>query len=259
MKLKFKKYQGTGNDFVIIDNRDRQYDQLDVAFLCHPKFGIGGDGLMLLQNIEGFDFEMVYYNSDGNISTMCGNGGRCIVDFAKRLGVFQSDKTHFKAIDGPHDANWSSEKVELNMQDVSAIHEHNNHYILNTGSPHYVVFSDNVDGIDIIPEARHIRYNETYKNEGINVNFVEVTGERSIKVRTYERGVENETLSCGTGVTASAIAFAKNTGLSSGKTTIDIETPGGNLQVMFNFGEITTGVWLCGPATEVYEGEITLK
>lgn len=257
MKLHFKKYQGTGNDFIIIDNRQNQYINLDVAKLCHPKFGIGADGLMLLQNTEGYDFEMVYYNSDGRISTMCGNGGRCIVDFAKRLGVFNDSKTHFKAIDGPHDAYWKSGEVELKMQNVHKIEERNGHYILNTGSPHYVIFMADIDGLDIVHEARKIRYNDVYKIEGINVNFVEIIDSTHIKVRTYERGVENETLSCGTGVTASAIAFGKRSELI-GNHIIDITTPGGELQVRYQSGAVTEDVWLCGPATEVFSGVIEI-
>jgi len=258
MNLPFQKYQGAGNDFIIIDNRARQYDHLNVAQLCHPKFGIGADGLMLLQNTEGFDFEMVYYNSDGNISTMCGNGGRCIVDFAKGLGLFEQ-QTVFKAIDGRHDAIWSKEKVELQMQNVASVKPLEHAFELNTGSPHYVSFEKNIDTIDIVPAARAIRYNATYKDQGINVNFAEIVGPNTLKVRTYERGVENETLSCGTGVTACAIAYSLATGLGDGAHTIGISTPGGQLQVKFNqLNERFTEVWLIGPATKVYSGEIQI-
>jgi diaminopimelate epimerase len=259
VKLRFTKYQGTGNDFIIIDNRQRQYENLDVARLCHPKFGIGADGLMLLQNLEGYDFEMMYYNSDGNLSSMCGNGGRCLVDFAKQLGVFPGEKTLFKAVDGPHEALWSPEIVELRMQDVERIdRQGEDTYILNTGSPHYVVFRDQIDTIDIIQEARAIRYNDTYKQEGINVNFVQITGPRHIKVRTYERGVENETLSCGTGVTASAIALIKYLAIHAGKHQVEIQTPGGNLSVKLHWNNTAREVWLCGPATRVFEGEMEI-
>lgn len=258
MNLPFQKYQGAGNDFIIIDNRERQFDHLNVAQLCHPKFGIGADGLMLLQNTDGFDFEMVYYNSDGNISTMCGNGGRCIVDFAKGLGLFENH-TIFKAIDGRHDALWSKEIVELQMQNVSYVKPLENAYELNTGSPHYVSFEKNIDKIDIVPTARSIRYNETYKAEGINVNFAEIVGPNALKVRTYERGVEDETLSCGTGVTACAIAYSIAVGLNEGGHTIDISTPGGHLKVKFNkVNEQYTDVWLIGPATKVYDGLIQI-
>ena len=257
MKLHFSKYQGTGNDFIIIDNRDRQYDALDVAGLCHPKFGIGADGLMLLQNTEGFDFEMVYYNSDGNTSSMCGNGGRCIVDFANRLQVSKGDKATFKAADGPHDAVWANDIVELKMQDVERIErDGENRFILNTGSPHYVVFMENVKDLDIISAAHAIRYSDRFRDEGINVNFVEMTGPHHLYVRTYERGVENETLSCGTGVTASAIALARHLGYNAGKHKVHIETPGGQLTVKFHLNNASREVWLCGPATKVFDGEI---
>ncbi len=258
MDLNFQKYQGAGNDFIIIDNRNRHYDHLNVAQLCHPKFGIGADGLMLLQNLEGYDFEMVYYNSDGNVSTMCGNGGRCIVDFAKGLGLFEAS-TVFKAIDGRHDANWTKEIVELQMQNVQQVSVLANAYELNTGSPHYVAFEENVSAIDLVPTARAIRYNDIYKSEGINVNFVEVLGPNSLKVRTYERGVEDETLSCGTGVTACAIAYSLLSGLADGAHTIAISTPGGQLKVKYELhnGQYTQ-VWLIGPAKMVFEGHIEI-
>ena len=255
--MHFFKYQGTGNDFILIDNRENKYMNLDVAKLCHPKFGIGADGLMLLQNIDSFDFEMVYYNSDGNISTMCGNGGRCIVDFAKSLNVFEGENTLFKAIDGSHKAKWQNHKVELKMQDVAYIKAQNNDFILNTGSPHYVIFVTEIDTLDIVTLAKKIRYNDTYKQEGINVNFVEILDNTTIKVRTYERGVENETLSCGTGVTACAIALSEKLNIEDGKFEINIQTPGGNLSV--NYTKINTqfeNVWLNGAATRVYEGVV---
>ena len=259
MILNFIKYQGAGNDFILIDNRQRLYDQLDVARLCHPKFGIGADGLMLLQNTNGYDFEMVYYNSDGNTSTMCGNGGRCIVDFAKRLNIIESS-TVFKAIDGRHDAIWSQEKVELKMVDVHALASVGESYDLNTGSPHFVVFVNNVNEIDLLNEARKIRYDTPYEKEGINVNFVEIINDTSIKVRTYERGVENETLSCGTGVTASSIALSKKLNSTNGTYNIAIQTPGGNLEVKYSLKDKHYNeVWLIGPATMVFEGSIVLN
>jgi diaminopimelate epimerase len=258
MKLNFVKYQGAGNDFILIDNRSRKYDTLDVAKLCDPKFGIGADGLMLLQDVEGHDFDMVYYNSDGNTSTMCGNGGRCIVDFAKRLNIIGPD-TVFRAVDGKHIAKWREGKVELNMQDVTSVKAIGHDYELNTGSPHYVVFVNNVGDVNVVSEARKIRYNDKYSEEGINVNFVEIKDASTIRVRTYERGVENETLSCGTGVTASAIALAKKIGINEGEPVISIETPGGKLEVKYKVhGGHFSNVWLTGPATKVFEGTIDL-
>ena len=266
--MHFVKYQGTGNDFILIDNRERKYDTIDVKTLCNPKFGIGADGLMLLQNVEGYDFEMVYYNSDGNISTMCGNGGRCIVAFAGELGLLKTEKVNFLAIDGPHEAlylpDFSKEKVdttvELQLKNVNEISKVGHDFVLDTGSPHYVQFVEKVDKIEIIKEAHFIRYGERFKTEGINVNFVEVVDSQTIKVRTYERGVENETLSCGTGVTASSIAFLlKQNKLTMGTHTVNVNTPGGALQVRFFYSNRDNefqNVTLIGPAVKVFEGEI---
>lgn len=256
MTIHFTKYQGTGNDFILIDNREGNITNLDVAKLCHPKFGIGADGLMLLQNKADYDFEMVYYNSDGNISTMCGNGGRCIVDFAKQLGVFTSNTTTFLAVDGPHQAHWEAQKVDLHMKDVSEVSVDGSSYILNTGSPHYVSFVNDLN-FDLLPWAKAIRYSDTFKQEGINVNAVSIVNDHTIAVRTYERGVENETLSCGTGVTACAIAFALKQNKPNGLIEVNIQTPGGALLVKFEKQEQDfKSVYLCGPATEVFIGQI---
>lgn len=259
MKIEFDKYHGTGNDFVILDNRDKNYSSLtkqQVAFICNRHFGIGADGLMMLQHKDGYDFEMVYYNADGAEGSMCGNGGRCLVAFAKFLNIIH-DKAHFLATDGPHEAtidaaNW----VELKMKDVNAIEEHEDHVILNTGSPHYIKWVKTTNEINVFDEGRTIRYNEKFGNAGINVNFVSVQP-GAIEVRTYERGVEDETLSCGTGVTASAIAaFADATE----QQNISVKTPGGNLSVKFNpvGNSKFEDVWLCGPASFVFHGIINL-
>lgn len=258
MRIQFYKYQGTGNDFIIADNRDGKIklSQQQVAFLCHRRFGIGADGLMLLEPETGYDFKMVYYNSDGNESTMCGNGGRCIMAFAKLLGVIKDEAT-FVAIDGPHHATIDRQGiVHLAMQDVHHIAAKDDHAILNTGSPHYITWVDDVDGTDVFTNGRGIRNGESFQPKGINVNFVQVL-ENSIKVRTYERGVEDETLSCGTGVTAAAIATTKQ---AIGKFDIAIHTPGGELKVAFNKSttDSATDVVLTGPATLVFEGEIDL-
>lgn len=253
--MKFYKYQGTGNDFILLDNREGNIVNIDVAKLCNRKFGIGADGLMLLQNHAEYDFEMVYYNSDGNISSMCGNGGRCIVAFAKKMKVFDGNNTLFWAIDGLHEAYIENDFVELKMIDVNSIQMIENDYQMNTGSPHYVRFNQSIDTFNIIEEARKIRYNDVYKENGINVNFVEVKNNNTIKVRTYERGVEDETLSCGTGVTACAIAFNNITNPEI--NSVNIETPGGLLTVKFELENSKySNVWLCGPATFVFEGEI---
>lgn len=258
MQLPFYKYQGTGNDFILIDNRDLKFGNLDVKFLCNPKFGIGADGLMLVQNKEGYDFEMVYYNSDGNVSTMCGNGGRCIVHFAKFLDVFKGNTTLFWAIDGEHEALIDGDYVELKMINVDTVENIDKDFSLNTGSPHYIVFDNNISDINLIEAATKIRYNDVYSKEGINVNFIEQLDNETIKVRTYERGVENETYSCGTGVTAAAIAYKIHANLKSSHYSINIETIGGDLKVKFKGETDFHDIWLCGPAVQVFLGIINI-
>ncbi|MBN8671257.1 MAG: diaminopimelate epimerase [Chitinophagales bacterium] len=259
MQLQFDKYQGTGNDFILIDNRESsiKLSVAQIAFLCDRRFGIGADGLMLLENADGYDFRMVYYNADGNESTMCGNGGRCIVAFAKKLGVVGNNAS-FIAIDGAHTATVNEDgTVSLQMQDVEEVLYADGYTQLNTGSPHYVVFVDDVTTTDVFNTGRSIRNSERYQPKGINVNFVQRVTDSSIHVRTYERGVEDETYSCGTGVTAAAIAASSN---ATGHICTDIKTPGGNLLVSFDKKDAShiVNVILHGPATFVYTGSIEL-
>lgn len=260
MQLTFYKYQGTGNDFIILDNRNNEVGQLSqkqINDLCDRKFGIGADGLMLLCTKEDYDFEMIYYNADGNPSSMCGNGGRCLVKFAYDLGIHKS-LYKFLAIDGEHEAEIDTKGiVRLKMQDVSEVEEHSSHSILNTGSPHFVKFATHVKDIDVVESGRAIRYSKAFEQKGINVNFVEKLDGSTIFVRTYERGVEDETLSCGTGVTAAALVSAHN---DNGFNDVAIKTPGGNLHVEFEKMSEThfTNIWLCGPATFVFKGQIEL-
>lgn len=254
--MKFSKYHGTGNDFILIDNRAGQHTltRPQVAALCHRRFGIGADGLMLLELADGHDFKMVYYNSDGNQSTMCGNGGRCIVAFAQKLGIIQ-DKVSFLAIDGPHAAEiLPNGIISLHMQDVKEMLIQEGHTVLNTGSPHYVTWVKDVQATDVFNEGRTIRNRNEYSPNGINVNFV-AFGPDKLIVRTYERGVEDETMSCGTGVTAAAIAASCS---SLGTFTTHIETPGGELTVSFTKDTPTSArdILLIGPATFVFEGEV---
>ena len=255
--LKFYKYQGAGNDFVIIDNRQGKVvlNQKQIEKLCDRRFGIGADGLMLLNSSDKYDFEMVYFNSDGNESTMCGNGGRCIVKFAQNLGLV-SDKTVFIAIDGEHDATvLPNGEVELGMKNVDSILTEN-HLFADTGSPHVVVKLNDIDNINIIEEAHRIRYSDEYKSEGTNVNFIEVQNDL-IKIRTYERGVEDETLACGTGVTAAAL-IAFNQGWIVNEN-IKVQAKGGMLSVKFDFrNNGFESVYLTGPAEFVFEGEINV-
>ncbi len=255
MKLPFYKYQGTGNDFVIVDNRQRIFPENDtklVAKLCDRKFGIGADGLILLENDRSSDFKMVYYNSDGNSSTMCGNGGRCLVAFANFLGIIEN-KTSFNAIDGLHHATIHDEIVSLQMIDVSEIKIKPNSSFLNTGSPHHVQLVENLKDFAVQKEGAKLRYG-LYGEKGSNINFVEQLGDSSFAVRTYERGVEDETLSCGTGVTAVAIAMFKEQ--KTQKTHVTINTLGGQLEVKFKVNGNYTDVFLIGPAEQVFKGEI---
>lgn len=259
MKLSFYKYQGTGNDFVMVDNRRDSLSKNNtnlIKRLCDRKFGIGADGLILLEEPEqpGDDFKMVYFNADGKESSMCGNGGRCIVAFAKFLGII-TDKARFTAIDGHHEASVKDGMVALKMINVDGVKESELAVFLDTGSPHHVVFTEDLKEIDLKRIGAEIRYSDTYrKMGGTNVNFVEATG-AGFNVRTYERGVEDETLSCGTGVTAVAIA-AYTTGRTS-DTTVKLYTPGGELSVSFQKdGAGYRNIWLEGPAEQVFKGEI---
>ncbi|HKL36999.1 MAG TPA: diaminopimelate epimerase [Salegentibacter sp.] len=260
MKIPFYKYQGTGNDFVMIDNRQQLISKNNTKLikkLCDRKFGIGGDGLILLENpeVDGDDFKMVYFNADGNESTMCGNGGRCLVAFAKFLGIIEDEAT-FTAIDGPHKATINGHEISLQMQNISEIKQLGNSSFLDTGSPHHVVFTKNVTELDVKKEGATIRYSDDYiSSGGTNVNFVDMQEDNTFLVRTYERGVEDETLSCGTGVTAVALA-AHASGKANGNT-IKLIVPGGELSVSFKKeNEMYTDVWLTGPAEQVFKGEI---
>lgn len=259
MQLQFYKYQGTGNDFVILDGMSAEYQLTteQVALLCDRKFGIGADGLMILAPSEHSDFKMVYYNSDGNQSTMCGNGGRCLVMFANHQGYVDSVTT-FEAIDGDHKAKiLENGIVELEMIDVEAVECNDPVYVLDTGSPHYIKFVEESD-VDIVGFGKSIRYGERFKADGINVNLVKEEGE-GISIRTYERGVEDETLSCGTGVTAAAISAVMKSD-KMGAQRIPVKAVGGNLYVKLErTGEQSfNNIWLCGPAEKVFDGTFQL-
>lgn len=258
MELIFYKYQGAGNDFIIIDNRENRVELVkeQIKNMCDRHFGIGADGLMLLKNKAGYDFEMQYYNSDGNIGSMCGNGGRCIVQFAYDR-IMQKPEYLFSAVDGDHKASIENNGwIDLKMKDVDTVEIVSfSDYILDTGSPHYVKPVGNVWDIDVVKQGREIRYSRRFAENGINVNFVEMNEDESISVRTYERGVEDETLSCGTGVTASALMFAHN---DNGFNRVNVKTPGGNLAVEFEKKQesVFENIWLCGPAKFVFRGEM---
>jgi len=258
MQTTFTKYQGTGNDFIFIDNRQNSFPKNDTKFiekLCDRRFGIGADGLILLENDAETDFRMVYYNSDGNQSSMCGNGGRCIVAFAKRLNLI-SNETTFIATDGLHKAIiYENGIISLQMKDVYEVNVANDYVFLNTGSPHHVMLVNDLENYDVKNIGAKIRYSDLYGKAGSNVNFVKQLSENHFRLRTYERGVEDETFSCGTGATATAIAM--NVIGKTNANTIKLDVEGGELEVSFNkLNNSYTNVYLKGPATFVFEGKI---
>ena len=259
MIFTFYKYQGTGNDFVVLDNRSNTFlkKKQIIAHLCDRRLGVGGDGLMLLQNKSGYDFEMVYFNADGNPSSFCGNGSRCLTHFANHLGLIKNNKVSFFASDGEHEAGIKNGVIRVRMRDVKSIENQLGSYILNTGSPHYVKFIKNLSAKNMVSVGRKIRYSTKYKKEGVNVNYAEQIG-KTILVRTYERGVEGETLSCGTGVTATALVAAVK-GISTAINFCKISTLGGILTVHFEREKKSfKNIWLEGSAELVYTGEISI-
>lgn len=260
MDFEFYKYQGTGNDFVMIDGRDKKlsFSNSQISAICDRRFGIGADGLIILQNAEGVDFEMDYYNADGSKS-FCGNGSRCAQAFAKQLGIIK-DRSRFLAIDGIHEGLIEGESYATKMGSVAlkAIQTIGADWFVHTGSPHYLRFVKDVDAIDVFKEGREVRYSDAYREEGVNVNFIEIKKD-ILKVRTYERGVEGETFSCGTGVTAAAIAYASKENIQPSE--VKILSKGGELNIRLkqNSEGDYTDIWLVGPAKLVYSGEYTLS
>ena len=260
MELEFYKYQGTGNDFVMIDNRSNSFPKENtqlVAHLCDRRFGIGADGLILLDTDVATDFRMVYYNSDGNLSSMCGNGGRCLVAFAKKLNVIQNETT-FMATDGLHYATVGADGiVSLQMIDVAEIKNTPDYSFLNTGSPHHVQLVTDLEHYNVKENGAAIRYGDLYGQQGSNVNFVKKIDDATFSLRTYERGVEDETLACGTGATA--VAIAMNATRQTDLNTIHLNVEGGKLAVSFDIEDGKyTNVFLKGPAEFVFKGTIQI-
>ncbi len=261
MKLIFYKYQGTGNDFVMLDGRSKKFimpNEQQIKLICDRQFGIGADGMIVITKTKKADFEMLYFNADGKPGSMCGNGGRCTVAFAKYLDII-THNTFFLAYDGLHEAEIDNKGlVKLKMNNVKGIVSKGKDFELNTGSPHYIAFKKNISSLNVFNEGQKIRYNKEYSKDGINVNFVEIN-DNQLFIRTYERGVENETLSCGTGVTAAAIAYAF---LEKKKKIyrVNIYTPGGELMVNFKTKDHDnfTDIYLTGPAIQVYKGQISI-
>lgn len=254
--MEFYKYQATGNDFIMVDDRRHVFPETDagyVARLCHRRFGIGADGLILLREAPGVDFHMVYFNADGHPGSMCGNGGRCAAAFARYLGMV-GEKCRFLASDGLHEAVFTTTGVSLKMGDVSEVRSKPQYTFLDTGSPHHVQWVEDLEHLDVYREGKRLRYS-LYGQAGSNINFVAAGSGGGFRVRTYERGVEDETYSCGTGVTAAVLAMHAGGRLQ--QTASRVETLGGELQVAFQPGENGgyTDIWLTGPATQVFKGE----
>ncbi len=258
--IPFMKFQGAGNDFVIVDQFEKQWlspqDEPIINRLCSRRFGVGADGLILLEPSDKADFAMIYFNADGKVGSLCGNGARCAVACMHYLQRFGKEGT-FMAYDGKHHARLEEDgTVEITMQPVDSVELNSRYFILDTGSPHYVSFVEDLSDLDIVESGKAIRYSDRFRKEGINVNFVEEL-EQGIEVNTYERGVEDETLSCGTGVTAAAISYAIKHNQRNG--TVNVRTKGGDLRVRFNrTPQGFEDIWLGGPATWVFTGEVEI-
>ncbi|MEQ8909442.1 MAG: diaminopimelate epimerase [Vicingaceae bacterium] len=257
MKLRFFKYQGTGNDFIMLDGTEikHQFSAQEILKICHRRFGIGADGLIILKPHDELDFEMDYYNADGSQS-FCGNGSRCAQAFAKQL-AWINQKSKFLAIDGIHEGKFQDGWFATKMAEVAQVKQIGADYFIHTGSPHYIRFVPDASKVEVLNEGRAIRNQEEYRKEGTNVNFVSLDKEK-LTVRTYERGVEDETYSCGTGVTAAAIAYIEKSGNT--QQQVEISTLGGALRIELEkmAPQHYTNIWLCGPAEFVYEGEYSI-
>ncbi|MFY7861194.1 MAG: diaminopimelate epimerase [Chitinophagales bacterium] len=251
--MEFYKYHGCGNDFILLDGRNIQenFSKSLIEKICHRRFGVGADGFMILSLVSGYDFEMKYYNSDGKESSFCGNGGRCIVKFAQDLGIIR-DSALFLFEGKTYTAFLDGESIFLHMKNVDSILVQNEIFVLDTGSPHHVTFIESIDSFDLITYARHIRFSDSFP-DGINVNIVEQMTPNKIKMRTYERGVEDETYSCGTGVVAAVLAAS--TRAKNVENRYEVETKGGQFEVEFQKDEIKFHqIILKGPAEKVFQG-----
>lgn len=260
MQIPFSKYQGTGNDFVLIDNRDQRFPNENLTVIrqiCHRKYGVGSDGLILIESDTESDFYMNFFNPDGSQS-YCGNGSRCAVHFAQSLGMID-DRSTFRAVDGIHNGVTDGNMVTTSILPVSAIDRRGENFLINTGSPHYILFCEDANAVDLIDEARKIRFNDEFKSAGVNVNFVEIISPGQLRMRTYERGVENETLSCGTGVTAAALAHLASAG--GGLSAVKVETRGGHLEVEAKKQDNTafSEIELSGPVQKTFTGNYILN
>lgn len=260
MNNTFKKYHGAGNDFILFDQyheAEAEFETIAIQLLCHRRLGVGADGIIILRKRDGYDFEMIYYNADGSISDFCGNGGRCAVAFARQLGIIK-EEAHFLAGDGEHRAFVHAddpEHVELSMADVDELKPVLDGTYLYTGTDHYVERVNDFKDVDVVAKGRSIRYHTAFEPKGTNANFIKGDHEY-LEVVTYERGVENTTFACGTGIVASAIIAVVETELR-GEINVPVKVQGGRLNVKMNYdGERFTNIWLCGPAEFVFSGEL---
>lgn len=256
MNIIFQKYQGAGNDFIMIDNRDKSIfiNQAKIAKLCHRNYGVGADGLIMIEKDESVDFSMRYYNADGKLGSMCGNGARCAVAYSRALGFLPSQGL-FKAYDGIHSFRiYSHDQISISMMNVNNVFQTKSGLEINTGSPHLILFKPKVLSMNVKVEGAKIRNNAKYREDGINVNFVEHTS-NYLLIRTFERGVENETHACGSGATAAAIAAFESGIIDSNK--IEVKALGGLLKVSFDKkGQVYKNIFLTGPAMFSFKGEI---
>ncbi len=257
--IEFYKYQGAGNDFIMIDNRVGNIKTAEklklVNLLCKRRFGIGSDGLIFIENNKGNDFYMDFFNPDGSQS-FCGNGSRCAVAFSKQLGIIDS-KTVFGAIDGIHYAEIKNDKVKVSMQNVHEVKKMDKDYFIDTGSPHFISYCSEKEQNNILEYGKEIRYSDPYKKNGVNVNMVNETAVNAISIRTYERGVEAETFACGTGATAAALSYADKHGLKNGMIAVKVK--GGDLKVYFEVtDQVYQNIWLEGPAEVVFIGNVNI-
>ncbi len=261
MKINFVKYQGAGNDFILFNGKTiSELKGSTIKNICDQHFGIGADGLIVLKECPTADYEMAYYNADGNLGSMCGNGARCAAVFAFDQQIVDSNIMNFKASDGMHTAIvFPDGLVKVSMTDVRSWTFSGDDFIIDTGSPHYIKQVVGLDELDVKTEGKKIRNNNEFKEHGINVNFVEEKNNQ-LFMRTYERGVEDETLACGTGTVAVAICSRiKNCNPIHGKFEVPVNALGGNLKVIGEFAEgIFRNIYLIGPAQKVFEGTIEI-
>ena len=261
MNFQFEKYQGAGNDFIILDDREDSFPDQDhslIQKLCDRHFGIGADGLILLRDSSRSDFKMLYFNANGHPSSLCGNGSRCVFAFAKKHKIVSNQGT-FETSDGTHKGSITPDDlICIEMGDVLKIEKRDMAIFMDTGSPHHIEFVDEVSAVDVKVQGAAIRYGAPYFEAGSNANFVEKVNENEFNIRTYERGVEDETLACGTGAVAAAIAvhFSELTPLN----VVKINALGGRLQVSFtpDSGQYKN-IQLTGPAVFVFSGNLNTE